>query len=74
MKATDDHGTNSACRHCRNHRHDQILRAADKGWGVTVRYAILAAVVRWPAVAWGAGGTGGALALLGAYARSRGWL
>lgn len=54
---------------------DPLLTAAEKGWGVTTRYAVLSLVTRWPAVASTAGGTAAiGVALVVAYARAHGWL
>jgi hypothetical protein len=61
-------GASCACKSC-----DHVLRAAEDGWAVTIRFSILTTVTRWPSFFWGAGGTGAA-ALASSFARSKGWL
>ena len=52
---------------------DQLLLAAQCGWGVTVRLLLLRVVDRWPALFLG-GVTGSSLGLVHSYAQARGWL
>lgn len=47
-----------------------LLEAAKSGWGTTVRFALLRAVDRWPALMLGASATGVG-GLVGAYVRTR---
>ncbi|MEU9191333.1 hypothetical protein AB0D14_44030 [Streptomyces sp. NPDC048484] len=49
---------------------DRFLEAARQGWGVTIRYAVLTTVRRWPPLVCGTG----AATLAAGYARTRGWI